>query len=109
MNLGKATGVPAEPIAVIGAGIGGLTLAGALATYGVRCRVFEKAPQLAEVGGGTELSPCAVGLLRRLGLGPLLCERGVPIEAMEVRTRGGELVAGRTLGAACERAYGAPY
>lgn len=110
MQLGKARiRAPGEPIAVIGAGIGGMTLAGALATYGIPCRLFEKARQLAEAGGGTELSPNAVRPLLRLGLGPALREHAVAIEAIEIRTRSGQLVARKTLGAECERTYGAPY
>lgn len=97
------------PVAVIGAGIGGLALGAALATHGIPCRLFEKARQLGEVGGGTELAPRAVLALLRLGLGPALRDRAVPIEAMEIRTRGGLLVARRTLGAECERAEGAPF
>jgi len=110
VQLGKARiAAPGQPIAVIGAGIGGLALAGALATYGIPFRLFEKARQLAEVGAGTELSPNAVRPLLRLGLGPALLERAVAIEAIEIRTRSGQLVARTTLGAECERAYGAPY
>jgi salicylate hydroxylase len=64
---------------------------------------------LTEAGGGTELSPNAVRPLLHLGLGPALLERAVAIEAIETRTRNGQLVARRTLGAECERTYGAPY
>lgn len=116
MQLGNArNGTPKEPkepeapVAVIGAGIGGLTLAVALASYGIPYRVFEKSRQLAEAGGGTELSPNAVRPLLRLGLGPALREHAVAIEAVEIRTRSGELMAREALGADCERAYGAPY
>ena len=94
---------------MIGAGIGGLTLAVALASYGIPYRVFEKSRQLAEAGGGTELSPNAVRPLLRLGLGPALRDRAVAIEAVEIRTRSGELMARKALGAECERVYGAPY
>jgi salicylate hydroxylase len=94
---------------VIGAGIGGLTLAAALNRYGIPYRLFEKARQLAEAGAGTELSSSAVRSLIRLGLGPVLRERAVAIEAMEIRTHSGQLVARKTLGADCERNNGAPY
>jgi salicylate hydroxylase len=110
VQLGKArVRTPREPVAVIGAGIGGLALAGALATYGIPCRLFEKARQLAEVGAGTELSPQAVRRLLRLGLGPALQERAVAIEAIDIRAHSGELVTSKTLGTECERANGAPY
>lgn len=100
MQLRAAPGrVPGELIAVIGAGIGGLALGGALARYGIACRLFEKTRELAEVGAGTELSPYAFQRLRQLGLGPVLRERGVAIEAIEVRTDDGRLVTRRPLGA----------
>jgi salicylate hydroxylase len=110
VRLGNARiGSPGAPVAVIGAGIGGLTLAAALARYGIPCRLFERTRQLAEVGAGTELSPNAVRQLRRLGLGPALRERAVAVQAIEIRSRSGQLIARKALGADCERAYGAPY
>lgn len=110
MELGQARErATDELIAVIGAGIGGLALGGALAARGIPCRMFEKARQLAEVGAGTELSPAAVRRLRHLGLGPALRERAVAIEATEIRTHHGQLVAGKALGAESERVYGAPF
>ncbi len=55
-------------VAIIGAGIGGLTAALALQHAGYRVRVYEQAPQLAEVGAGLSLSPTAVHGLNALGL-----------------------------------------
>ena len=43
-------------IAVIGAGIGGLTTALAFAKTGANVTVFEQAPALTEVGAGVQLS-----------------------------------------------------
>ena len=53
---------------IVGAGIGGLTAAIALAQRGVRVRVFEQAPELLEVGAGIQLSPNAMKVLIALGL-----------------------------------------
>jgi salicylate hydroxylase len=55
-------------IAIVGAGIGGLTAALALTRAGFAVRVFEQAPVLAEVGAGLSLSPTAVHGLNALGL-----------------------------------------
>jgi salicylate hydroxylase len=55
-------------IAVIGAGMGGLTLALALARARLPVRVFERAPVLAELGAGITLAPNAVRVLDWLGV-----------------------------------------
>ena len=55
-------------IAVVGSGIGGLTLALALRQRGLEIQVFEQAPQLAEIGAAVALSANATRELRRLGV-----------------------------------------
>ena len=55
-------------VAVVGAGIGGLTAAVALARQGVRCVVFERHQGLPEDGTGIQISPNAAAELYRLGL-----------------------------------------
>ncbi|MFT7288193.1 MAG: salicylate hydroxylase [Halieaceae bacterium] len=57
---------------IIGAGIGGLTLALGLAAQGTRLRVFEQAPVIAEVGAGLSISPNASKGLASLGMGDFL-------------------------------------
>lgn len=64
-------------VAIIGAGIGGLTAAVALARRGVRCVVFERATALPITGHGLQLSPNAVAVLHRLGLSEALSDTGV--------------------------------
>lgn len=61
-------------IAVVGAGIGGLSAALALVRQGYIVDVFEQAPQLREVGAGIQLSPNATGILDNLGLTDALAE-----------------------------------
>ncbi len=46
-------------ILIVGAGIGGLTLALALHARGIGCRVYEAAPSLKAVGVGINLLPHA--------------------------------------------------
>ncbi len=59
-------------VAIIGAGLGGLAAAGALRQHGIEAVVYERAPQLGEVGAGIQLGPNAVKVLRALGLEPAL-------------------------------------
>ncbi|MYY82681.1 MULTISPECIES: FAD-dependent monooxygenase [unclassified Streptomyces] len=96
-------------IAVVGAGIGGLTLAAALRERGLPCRIFEQARRLTEVGAGVQLAPNAVRPLRELGLGARLARSAVPIDAMETRSWAGEPLARTPFGEACEQLFGAPY
>ena len=55
-------------IAVIGGGIGGLSLALALQQRGIACQVFEAVPEVREVGVGITLLPHAMRELAALGL-----------------------------------------
>lgn len=59
-------------ISIIGAGMGGLTLALGLARLGFKARVFEQAPEVGEVGAGLSISPNASKGLQSLGLGEFL-------------------------------------
>lgn len=60
------------PIAIIGAGLGGLTAALALQRAGFRPLVFEQAEQLGDVGAGISVTPNATKGLEALGLGAAL-------------------------------------
>ena len=60
------------PIAIIGAGLGGLTAALALQRAGFRPRIYEQAAVLGEVGAGISVTPNATKGLESLGLGPAL-------------------------------------
>jgi 2-polyprenyl-6-methoxyphenol hydroxylase-like FAD-dependent oxidoreductase len=55
-------------IIIIGAGIGGLTLGLALHQAGMRCRIYESAPDIRAVGVGVNLLPHATKILAGLGL-----------------------------------------
>ncbi len=56
-------------VAIVGGGIGGLTLALALRERGVAFEVYEQADELREVGAAVALSANGTRELRRLGLG----------------------------------------
>jgi 2-polyprenyl-6-methoxyphenol hydroxylase-like FAD-dependent oxidoreductase len=55
-------------IAIIGAGIGGLTRAGLLHRRGFAVDVYEQAQRFARVGAGIQQSSNALKVLRALGL-----------------------------------------
>ncbi|SDA53418.1 FAD-dependent monooxygenase [Sinorhizobium sp. NFACC03] len=57
-----------RPVAIIGAGIGGLTAALCLARRGFEVDIIERATALTEVGAGLQLSPNASRILIELGL-----------------------------------------
>jgi salicylate hydroxylase len=66
-------------IAVIGGGIGGLAAANALSCKGVDVAVYERAPQLGEVGAGVFMTPNSRRLLERLGMGKPLAGISAPV------------------------------
>jgi 2-polyprenyl-6-methoxyphenol hydroxylase-like FAD-dependent oxidoreductase len=55
-------------IAIVGGGIGGLTVALALREFGFEADVFEQAPKLLDVGAAIAVWPNAIRVLERLGL-----------------------------------------
>ena len=61
-------------VAIIGAGMGGLSLALALRERGMAARVFEQASELTEIGAAIALSANAIREFARLGLADDLAE-----------------------------------
>jgi 2-polyprenyl-6-methoxyphenol hydroxylase and related FAD-dependent oxidoreductases len=57
-----------QNVAIVGAGVAGLTAALSFARHGIRCDILEQAPQLAEVGAGLQISPNASRILGELGV-----------------------------------------
>ena len=55
-------------IAIVGGGIGGLTVALALREFGFEAEVYEQAPELLDVGAAIAVWPNAMRVLNRLGL-----------------------------------------
>jgi salicylate hydroxylase len=103
--------MPAGPkIAVVGGGIGGLTLAIALGARDVPVTVYEQAPEHREIGAGVALSANATRHLHRLGLGPALDAVSVEPSALVVRRwHDGRIVAAHPMGKRYRAAFGAPY
>jgi len=71
-------------IAIVGAGIGGLTAAIGLAHQGAKVDIFEKTPRLAESGAGIWMPPNAIRILDSLGTGTEIRNAGNAIECAEL-------------------------
>ncbi|MEC3981760.1 FAD-dependent monooxygenase [Amycolatopsis sp. H20-H5] len=63
---------PRPRVAIVGAGIGGLTLAIALREKGIDAEVLERSPELSEAGAAVALAANGSRLMDRLGLGTRL-------------------------------------
>jgi salicylate hydroxylase len=72
-------------IAIIGAGIGGLAAALALAQAGFAVEVYERAPALVDQGAGITMAPNATRVLFHLGLESALLSTAASPEATEYR------------------------
>ena len=81
-----------QDVTVVGAGIGGLAAACALAGRGARVRVLEQAGEIAEVGAGIQVSPNGGRVLEALGLGPGLEAASMASGAVVLRDRSGAQV-----------------
>lgn len=99
-----------DEVAIIGAGLGGLTCALALAQAGRSVVVYEQAPQMAEVGAGITLSPNSSRIMMALGLEQGMRQLGVvPELQLTQNLQTGKVLIERTRGAAVDAQYGAPY
>ncbi len=97
-------------VGIIGAGIGGLSAALALRQAGFSVEIYEQAAELTEVGGGINLGPNAVRVLRRVGLGPGLDRDGVrPLVTHQRRWQDGRTLQKSPLNPLCEQLFGAPH
>ena len=97
-------------IAIIGAGIGGLTAATLIARLGFEVKIYEQAARFARVGAGIQQTPNAMQVHRRLGTEARL--RAVAFAAPKGISRewnSGAITNELELGDAIEHRYGAPY
>src|SRR6188768_3241138 len=79
-------------IAIIGGGICGLSLALNLKERGIACRVYERAPELKELGVGITLLPHAMREFTALGLADELLKAGIENRESRFYNRFGQLI-----------------
>ncbi|HEX4032839.1 MAG TPA: FAD-dependent monooxygenase [Solirubrobacteraceae bacterium] len=104
---------PTDPrplrVAVVGAGIGGLTAALALVHAGIEVTVYEQTPVLSELGAQFSIGPNAIRLLGALGVLESLRRIGVRPDAVEhLRWDDGSVLIRAPLGERSEAFFGAP-
>jgi len=97
-------------IAIVGAGIGGLTTALALARGGHDITLVERRTGFSEVGAGLQLSPNASRILIALGLAPALRRVATEPPRVVVRSiRSGKAIGQVALGPFMRERFEAPY
>lgn len=97
-------------IAVVGGGIGGLTIAIALKQHGIDCKVYEQTAELREVGAAIALSANAMRFYDQWGLGPEFDKVGFEVSALIYRDgKTGHVIGNHPAGPAYRERYGHPY
>ena len=99
-------------IAIVGGGIGGLTLGLALRQRGMAAEVFEQAPELAEIGAAVALSANSTRELQRLGvLDAITAASTEPSQLIYRSWRDGRRIAAFPVhdDLAYQQRFGAPY
>ncbi|KAM3418205.1 hypothetical protein BST61_g4209 [Cercospora zeina] len=95
-------------VGIVGAGIGGLMAAIAMARAGCQVTVLEAAKQLGEIGAGIQMTPNASRLLIRYGVHEAIGDNLVRFKELNIRKKNGEKV-GYTLIKRVEDALGYPW
>jgi len=97
-------------VAIVGGGIGGLTVATCLRRRGIDAQVYEQAPELREVGAGVQISPNAARLLHGLGITDRLEAVAVQPRVFQIRRWNDDSVIFESpLAGVCEKRFGWPY
>jgi 6-hydroxynicotinate 3-monooxygenase len=100
---------PAPAIAIIGAGIAGLTAAATLRKIGLEADIYEQAQAFARIGAGIQMNPNAMKVLRGLSLEAHI--RGIgfaPAVGYNRQWDTGEVSYLHPMGAQIEQRFGAP-
>ncbi len=98
------------PIAVIGAGLGGLPAAALLQARGQRVVVYEQAPGFSRLGAGINLGPNVMKVMRAIGVEDRLVSIGIEPGCWANREwNTGRMQFALPLGDDCRHRYGAPY
>ena len=97
-------------IAVVGAGLGGMTVAGFLQRAGFAVTIYEQAPAFSRIGAGIILSANAMKVLRRLGLEQMVVDIGIKADCYISRAWDtGETMYKIEFDAESEARFGGPY
>ncbi|KAH8700322.1 hypothetical protein BGW36DRAFT_415423 [Talaromyces proteolyticus] len=97
-------------IVIVGAGLGGLATAIALAQSGHRVKVYEQASVLGEVGAGIQIPSNSMRLLAELGLEPYLKDHATEPKAIYFRRwQNGKTIGMTKLIPEFRQTYNAPY
>lgn len=100
----------APRIVIVGAGVGGLTLALALRRRGIAAEILEQAPELREVGAAVALSANGTRVLQHLGLADGLARVSTEFTELIHRDgRDGRRITAYPVGESYRRAFGAPW
>ncbi len=94
-------------VAIVGGGIGGLTLATSLLTHSIDVQVFERDAEFREIGAGVAIAGNATRLLARLGI-DLTPGAHVPPEVEFRRWKDGALLGSHPIGERYLQQVGAP-
>src|SRR5258708_34313448 len=94
-------------VSIIGGGIGGLATACALQRQGIQVTLFERNPELREIGAGLTLWANGVQMLRHLGLADALAAVSAPLTHFECWSWRGKRLGSMRLDT-IERRGGAP-
>lgn len=96
-------------IAIVGAGIAGLTAAATLRKLGLAPQIYEQAPAFGRVGAGIQLNPNAMKVVRGLGLEDRIRSVGFAPQAGYNRAwDSAEVMYLHPMGVAIEERFGAP-
>ncbi|WP_024518292.1 FAD-dependent monooxygenase [Bradyrhizobium sp. Tv2a-2] len=97
-------------VAIVGAGMGGLSTAAALRLIGIDVTVYEQASQFARIGAGIQIGCNAMKVLRRLGLEQMLRAQSFYPRSWNNRDwRTGDIKFDMIFGESAEAKFGAPY
>jgi 6-hydroxynicotinate 3-monooxygenase len=97
-------------VAILGAGMGGLTAAATLRRAGFEVNVYEQAPSFTRIGSGIQMSPNAMKVLRAIGLEE--ATRDIAFRPEHQLSRDwdtGHVNLDYPFGDTVEQRYGAPY
>ena len=97
-------------VAIIGAGIGGLTAAVAMHRRNIEVEVYEQSPRITEIGAGVALSPNAIKAFRSLDLDEPIAAIGFESDNQLVRAwNTGDILSKVYRKGIYEKEFGAPY